>query len=189
LEVYRNSGSGADVVFRILSDKFGTRTQSLYIEAGGDIYNASNAFGQVGDIRLKENIHPARAYLEDICKLEIVNFTFKTNPDNKQLDVIAQQTQEIFPRLVTERADGFLSVKYRIFSVMLIKCTQELSAKNTTLQSQVDAQSQILETQSQILETQNLKIDNLQKQIDDLKLLVTALATKYIYKNIYIFCL
>jgi len=106
---------------------------TFIVERDGDVKNANNVYGQISDIRLKENILDATPKLEDIKKLKVKNFNF-IGDELKQIGLIAQEVEEIFPGLVKEDMqpgpDGtkggvYKSVKYSIFVPMMIKAMQE----------------------------------------------------------------
>ena len=111
----------------------------IYFYGNGNIVNANNSYGLLSDIKLKENIVDATPKLEDILKVRIVNYNLKTDPDVKQLGVIAQELEQIFPGLIDEHLDkdeeGNLlgtttkMVKMSIFVPMLIKAMQEQQAQ------------------------------------------------------------
>lgn len=106
------------------------------VSSNGDVESRSNSFGGFSDERLKENIVDATAKLDELNQVRVVNYNFKDDPDKKQLGVIGQELQEIFPKMVSEYGeDGYLGVKYSIFVPMLIKAVQELSAKVKKLEN------------------------------------------------------
>ena len=101
------------------------------------------------DYRLKENVEnlPSNT-LDDICKINVIKFNYKQreveNADGKMVGlyeedspvlthkhygVIAQELQKIYPDLVIEGEDGYLSVNYVELVPLLIQSVQELSAK------------------------------------------------------------
>jgi hypothetical protein len=106
----------------------------LIINGEGDINNSNNVYGQLSDIRLKENIVDATPKLEDIKRLKIKNFNFIGN-NLKQIGLIAQEVEEIFPGLVNEdkqpdiedgpKGEVYKSVKYSVLVPMLVKAMQE----------------------------------------------------------------
>ena len=105
------------------------------VEIDGDVNNTNNNYGALSDKRLKENIIDATPKLDELNQVRIVNYNFKDDPAKKQLGVVAQELQEIFPKMVSEYGeDGYLNVKYSIFVPMLIKAVQELSAKVEALE-------------------------------------------------------
>ena len=117
----------------------------VIIYASGNAVNANGSWGQISDIKLKENIVDATDKLADILKVKVKNFNFKNNPEIKQIGVVAQELETIFPAMVEDAIDkddkdkptGTVtkSVKYSVFVPMLIKAIQELSAKVTALEN------------------------------------------------------
>jgi hypothetical protein len=108
----------------------------------GNLENKKNMYGALSDERLKENIVDARSYTDDICKLKVKTFNFKER-GGKQLGVIAQDVQKIFPSLVSEDPEtGNLSVGYSVFNTMLIKYVQEQQEVLNSHQQQITAQQQ-----------------------------------------------
>jgi len=73
------------------------------VQYNGDTYNLNGIYGSpVSDIRLKENIVPSTSKLDDILKLNVVNFNYKSDKNNeKKLGFIAQEFEQVFPSLVT----------------------------------------------------------------------------------------
>lgn len=122
--------------------------EQLRIYNDGGIQNANNQYGALSDTKLKENITPATPKLADLMKVKVCNYNLKKElgySEEKQLGVIAQELEAVFPSLVLESedkdADGNLlgtttkSVKYSVFVPMLIKAIQELNAKVEALES------------------------------------------------------
>jgi hypothetical protein len=94
--------------------------------------NGTSSF--TSDERLKKNIEPARkGYLEDVCKLEVVKYNWKNNEEGspKELGLIAQQVEQVFPSLVQEadvEFEGGLKpkvLKGSVLPFMLLKAIQE----------------------------------------------------------------
>ena len=113
-----------------------TPTTNLIIYANGNIQNTNNSYGAISDIKLKENIVDATPKLENILKLRIVNFNLIDDQSKtKQIGVIAQEVEEVFPGVVEtvqdhtdqgEMLDTYTkNVKYSVFVPMLIKAMQE----------------------------------------------------------------
>ena len=128
---YYNSGAGA-FKFRIADS--------------GNATNTNGSYGAFSDIKLKENITDASPKLSDLLKVKIRNYNL-IGQDTKQIGVIAQELEEIFPGLIEESEDfkeveitdengntkkqkqslgtKTKSVKYSVFVPMLIKAMQE----------------------------------------------------------------
>ena len=110
------------------------------VNSNGDVKSRTNSYGGISDERLKENIVDATPKLDDLNQVRIVNYNFIDEPDKKQLGVIAQELQEIFPKMVSEYGeDGHLGVKYSIFVPMLIKALQEADDKIDALTARIEA--------------------------------------------------
>jgi len=134
-------------------------TTNLKIIGNGNVQNANNSYGAISDIKLKENIVDASPKLAKLMDVKIRNYNLKGDYEqHKQLGVIAQELETVFPSLVEETADKDIegnelgtttkSVKYSVFVPMLIKAIQELNTDlaNTKLlltevSNKVDAQA------------------------------------------------
>ena len=113
----------------------------------GNVTNTNNSYGSISDIKLKENIIDATLKLEKLNQVRIVNFNF-INDNQKQIGVIAQELENIFPSMVEESPDKdkdgndlgttTKQVKYSVFVPILIKSIQELSAKVDIQQTKIE---------------------------------------------------
>lgn len=148
-----SSFNGAGVYGSSASQDTGVDTQGRY--AGyfnGNVRVTGTVNGVTispSDYRLKENIETLpTTTLDDIRKINVVQFNYKQREvDNakgekiglyekdspilthKHYGVIAQELQKIYPDLVIEGEDGYLSVNYVELVPLLIQSVQELSAK------------------------------------------------------------
>jgi hypothetical protein len=105
----------------------------------GNVTNTNNSYGAISDVKLKENIVDATPKLEDLCKVKVRQYNLKSEPDHKQIGVVAQELEEVFAGLVETINDKDIDgkdlgtttkqVKYSVFVPMLIKAIQELNAK------------------------------------------------------------
>jgi len=113
------------------------RTAAAYkfrVADSGNVTNTNGSYGAISDIKLKENIIDATPKLSDLLKVKIKNFNY-IGSNEKQLGVIAQELEEIFPSMIEQHIDRdedgndlgttTKSVKYSIFVPMLIKAIQE----------------------------------------------------------------
>ena len=63
-------------------------------------------------------------------KVKVRNFNYINDAEKtKQIGVIAQELETVFPSLVDEDSEGTKGVKYSVFVPMLIKAIQELKAE------------------------------------------------------------
>ena len=115
--------------------------------SGGSFQYGIRGNGTVAtsDERRKKNIEPARSYIDDICKIRVVKYNWKSDKDTtpKELGWLAQEVAEVFPNMVVTHHDGpnddqeVLLLKKEVFVPMLMKCIQELSAKNDALEARL----------------------------------------------------
>ena len=123
----------------------------MELNSSGETYNVTGVYGTIySDRRLKENIAPATPKLDDIMKLNVVNFNLIGN-ENKHIGFIAQEIQEIFPSFVHQSdtrkydEDGnvvsgledALGVKIGMEFAILVKAIQEQ-------QSQITQQNELI---------------------------------------------
>jgi len=114
----------------------------------GNVTNTNNSYGAISDAKLKENVTDATPKLDKLNQVRVVNFNM-IGDKQKQIGVIAQELESIFPGMVDESPDRDTegndlgtttkSVKYSVFVPMLIKAMQEQQALIQTLTSRVAA--------------------------------------------------
>ena len=68
--------------------------------------------------------------------MQIRNYNF-IGSDHKQIGVIAQELESVFPSLVKTDDEGIKSVKYSIFVPILIKAVQEQQEQIESLKSEI----------------------------------------------------
>ena len=121
----------------------GGDTYNIQIAASGNITNANNSYGSLSDESLKENIVDATPKLNDLMAVQVRNYNLKADEKKtKQLGVVAQELEAVFPAMVETEADGLKSVKYSVFVPMLIKAIQEQQAIIQTLTDRITALEQ-----------------------------------------------
>ncbi|MDP2103442.1 MAG: tail fiber domain-containing protein, partial [Candidatus Gracilibacteria bacterium] len=112
---------------------------------------------QASDIRLKKEISQIENPLEKISKLNGVTYYWKDNKkdDKRQIGVIAQDIEKVFPEAVTTDEKGMKSVAYGNLVAPLIEAVKEqqeqirrLEGKNTAL----DQENQDIKSRLEILE-------------------------------------
>ena len=140
--------------------RFDDASQNRFqVYSNGNVANFSNSYGSLSDVKLKENILDATPKLNDLLTVKIRNYNL-IGDDNKQIGVIAQELEEIFPSMVEESKDTedrevtdeegnvtteivdlgttTKSVKYSVFTPMLIKAIQEQQAQIELLKQEVE---------------------------------------------------
>jgi hypothetical protein len=117
-------------------------TNNILIFGNGNVQNTNNSYGAFSDVKLKENIIDATPKLNDLLKVKIRNYNL-IGDETKQIGVIAQELETIFPALVEEIQDKdsdttTKSVKYSVFVPMLIKAIQEQQAQIEELKAKIN---------------------------------------------------
>jgi hypothetical protein len=123
-------------------------TNRLLIAGNGNVTNVNGSYGAISDAKLKENVVEATPKLGKLNQVRIVNFNI-IGDKQKQIGVIAQELEQVFPGMVEETSDTdkegndlgttTKSVKYSVFVPMLIKAIQEQQALIQTLTDRVEA--------------------------------------------------
>ena len=116
----------------------------LHIRDSGNVVNQNNSYGAISDAKVKENITDATPKLDKLNQVRVVNYNL-IGEEQKQIGVIAQELEQIFPGMVEETADRDAegndlgtttkAVKYSVFVPMLIKAIQELTARVAELEA------------------------------------------------------
>ena len=120
----------------------------LFIYGNGNVVNANNSYGALSDLKLKENIVDASPKLANLMQVKVRNYNL-IGEENKQIGVVAQELETVFPSMVDISpdidADGndlgttTKSVKYSVFVPMLIKAIQEQQAIIESLTQRITA--------------------------------------------------
>ena len=115
----------------------------LNLDQSGNLIARGNitAYGSPSDRRLKENIQPLTGALNKIMQLQGCTFDWKEDSREHEyvglrsdIGFIADDIKEILPSMVREGLDGYLSLRDRGFSALLVEAVKELSAKIDQLQ-------------------------------------------------------
>tara|TARA_B100000073_G_scaffold343324_1_gene347932 strand:+ start:250 stop:690 length:441 start_codon:yes stop_codon:yes gene_type:complete len=127
-------------------------TVSVKIFSNGNIQNTNNSYGQISDVKLKENIVNANSQWDDIKGIQVRNFNFKEetgSPTHTQIGVVAQELETVSPGLVYETPDtddegndlGTVtkSVNYSVLYMKAVKALQEAMDRIETLETKVAA--------------------------------------------------
>ncbi len=134
----------------------------INFESSGTINNITGSYGTISsDERVKENVVEATSKLDDILSLKVKNFNF-IGDDFKQIGLIAQEVEEVFPSWVTtddtriykthdehgvpleeqgELVSGYedgKGLKVGMEFAVLVKTIQELNAKIVALESRIN---------------------------------------------------
>lgn len=140
---YTSGTTVGDPIARFASNVTSSDTTHCLILMDGDLENTNNSYGAISDQRVKENIVDANPQLNKLNQVQIRNFN-RIGSDLKQIGVIAQELESVFPGLVTERTcdDGdplekgemIKKVKMSVFVPIMIKAIQEIVTRLESLE-------------------------------------------------------
>jgi hypothetical protein len=153
-------GNTTNLTSQVLYAGINGTSACFLVYGNGNVVNSNNSYGAISDIKLKENITDATPKLEKLNQVRVVNYNI-IGSTNKQIGVVAQELEQIFPSMIEEAPDyeevtttdedgnektervatgtTTKSVKYSVFVPMLIKAIQEQQALITQLQADVAA--------------------------------------------------
>ena len=148
LELMVPTASANDTTYAYVICRNANGTNRAIIFGNGNVVNVNNSYGAISDAKLKENIVDASPKLDDLMQVKVRNYNL-IGETTKQLGVVAQELETVFPAMVDESPDKDAegkalstttkSVKYSVFVPMLIKAIQEQQALITQLQADVAA--------------------------------------------------
>lgn len=115
-----------------------TTSLNFLVRGNGNVLNSNSSYGSLSDQRIKENIVNATPKLENLKQVRVVNFNL-IGDEQKQIGVVAQELEQVFPGMVEEDSSGMKAVKYSVFVPMLIKAIQEQQAMIEELKAEVAA--------------------------------------------------
>ena len=153
----------------------------IYVDAGSTIYAAyfngsayTTGTWSGSDIRWKKNIENISSPLEKILQMRGVRFDWNTEQypnngfdDKKQIGLIAQEVEKVFPELVRTNNEGYKAVAYDKIAALLIEGMKEQ-------QSQI----QSLKQENEKLKVQVSEINKLKSELLEMKMLIKNLIEK-----------
>ena len=144
------SGSSATAASTTFKSFVGYSSSGIKFQVlgNGNVQNTNNSYGAISDVKLKENIVDATPKLQDLLDVKIRHFNLKGD-DTKQIGVVAQELEKVFPAMVEEVVDRdnegndlgttTKNVKYSVFVPILVKAIQEQQAIIEQLKADVAA--------------------------------------------------
>ena len=115
------------------------------IMGDGDLENTNNRYTGLSDIKFKQNIVDAKSQWADIKAIQVRNYELIEYPDRKQIGVVAQELEQVCPKLVIEREDAngesYKSVAYSVLYMKAVKALQEAMERIETIEAKVEAQA------------------------------------------------
>ena len=146
------NGSTTNGTYQLIQASNGTDSGRFIVFDSGNVQNTNGSYGTIAsDRRLKENIVPATPKLDDLLRLNVVNFNLIGN-EEKNIGFIAQEMQEVFPSFVHQTdtrkydEDGnlisgledALGLKVGMEFAILVKAIQEQQSQIESLKSRIE---------------------------------------------------
>jgi hypothetical protein len=80
--------------------------QQFLVRGDGNVTNTNNSYGQISDLKLKQDVVDAGSNWDDIKGVRVRKFRFKNNPTGPlQIGVVAQELEAVSPGLIDESPD------------------------------------------------------------------------------------
>ena len=115
-------------------------------QTGTDTYATllAEGFTSASDKNLKNNIIELENTLEKVIQMRGVyhHWNDKNQSEKRQIGVIAQEVQAVYPELVQQGDNGYLSVNYPKLTAVLLQSIKELNHKVNELNAIVNANKQ-----------------------------------------------
>lgn len=128
----------------------------------GNFSSVTGAYSALSDKNFKENVKSFNDLLDKVLKLDIVEYNIKGHKEKKQIGLIAQDVEKLFPEIVSAPAnnddDAAYSLNYAATGVIALKAIQE--------------QQKIIEEQQELIKKQNIAVEDLTNRLEKLELLL-----------------
>ncbi|MFA6015904.1 MAG: tail fiber domain-containing protein [Gallionellaceae bacterium] len=112
----------------------------LVVRSNGNVENTNNSYGAISDIKVKENITDCTPKLDNLNRVRVVNYNLIGDPSHKQIGVIAQELEQVFPSLIAESPDYEDIKKSRTVEVLAVvdEAGNEITAATTKTEEYVE---------------------------------------------------
>src|SRR5215469_15067538 len=130
------------------------------VSAGAD--QNSVVYSTTSDLRLKENIRPTAKGLDDLMRIQVSDFNFKSKPGLTETGFIAQQLYTVLPEVVTQGgtdpSKNPWTVDYGRLTPLLTKAIQEEQGEIEALKQQAKNQETAFKAENAELKAENAKL-------------------------------
>ena len=125
----RSPNSSSDDGYLIIGAR--STGDRFFVRTSGNVQNTNNSYGAISDVKLKENIVDATPKLEKLNQVRIVNYNL-IGESHKQIGVIAQELEAVFPAMVEESLDYEEQIKTREVEVPAVAEVRDDEGNVTT---------------------------------------------------------
>jgi Chaperone of endosialidase len=128
-------------------------------------------YGTTSDLRLKENIRPTAKGLNDVMRIQVSDFNFKSKPGSTETGFIAQQLYTVLPEVVTQGgtdpSKDPWTVDYGRVTPLLTRAIQEQQAEIEALKQQSKNQAAAFKAENAALKAENAKLEAENAKLQD----------------------
>jgi Chaperone of endosialidase len=141
---------------------------SINNSAIGDVTTdgTSVSYNTTSDIRLKENVRPTAEGLNEVMRIQVSDFNFKSTPGRNETGFIAQQLYTVVPEAVhqggTNPATDPWTADYGRVTPLLTRAIQEQQSEIEALKEQAKNQDAAFKTENATLRAENAKLETLE---------------------------
>src|ERR1700757_1787001 len=175
LGAQRDAGAGVHVAKTTAYTNVNLEIFSISGAAIGSIAVNSAGTGVVfntgSDIRLKENIRPTAMGLDDLMRIQVSDFNFKSKPGRTETGFIAQQLYTVLPDAVTVGGANPVvepwTVDYGRVTPLLTRAMQEQQAEIEALKEQAKKQDAAFKAENAALKSENAKLEAENAKLQD----------------------
>ena len=165
--------NGGGYSFVEMRDSVGSNTIVMNGSNGNIDVNGQVTAGGVAlssDKRYKKDITTLDNALENTRKLRGTSYHWKdaTRGTDRQIGVIAQEVEAIYPEFVHTNDEGYKSVNYSQMVAVLIEAVKELDAKVANLESEN------MELKAALASNESDELESLKSEIESIKRMLTS---------------
>lgn len=133
-------------------------------------YNMNACCPQLSDARLKNIGSVYTSGLEQLQKLKVYNYSYKTEGKTPtHVGVIAQDLKRIFPNAVTKDENGYYKIRWDEMFYAAINAVKELNTKVNNLIAKINSDKQKIKALKQEHQQLEKELDNLSNEIAKLE--------------------
>ncbi|MBN4062322.1 MAG: hypothetical protein COA57_14355 [Flavobacteriales bacterium] len=144
----------------------GTITPNAKLQVNGSVNCTGGTCSS--DIRWKKNVIQLENTLDKVSQLRGVTYNWRKQkfPDKnfnskKQIGLIAQEVEKVYPELVNIDNEGFMSMDYMSFTVVLLEAIKD----QQRIIQQLQKETEEIKTENQILNQKCESVDDLHEKV------------------------
>jgi hypothetical protein len=106
--------------------------------AAGKFWSGQGYYGN-SDMRLKADVAPLSTSIEKLLSLRGVEFRWKGDPSSREIGLVAQEVEPVFPELVQTGPKGLKGINYDGLTAVMIEVLKQQQAQIADLQHELQS--------------------------------------------------